>query len=340
MLKYKGLKDEIAVNAEKNPDRFTLKNMWDQFKKNYPNLKKSTFLRYCDEIISNLSNEEDMNDVIEKISTPKKSNNFVRVLFTGDWHCGHETGLVPPSWQYNLNNKKRKIKAKIQREIWNYFYNSIKEINKEKQIDVIIGNGDMIDGRGYRSGSTELVTVDRLQQADMAIECLNIINADKIYLTYGTPYHTGDAEDFEDYIAEAFDNAEISDELYVEINGKVIDAKHKVGNTSVPYSKATQISKQLLMSDLRAIKLDTRRVDILTRAHVHKYVEYRDAEHIAFTTPALQVGSKFGKRQCDGMIDVGMIVVDIYDDGRVDVKPLLADIQTKEIELKKYIPSK
>ena len=339
MLKYEGLKDEIAVKAEKSLDRSVLKNMWNKFKKNYPDLKKSTFLRYCDEIITNLSKKEDIEEPIS-ISCQKRSKKFTRVLVLSDLHCGHETGLVPPSWQYSLENDARKIKAKIQREIWDFYTKTIKDVNKEKQVDVVIANGDLIDGRGYRSGSTELVTVDRLQQADIAVECLKLINADKIYMTYGTPYHTGESEDFEDHIRDSLDNSEIDDELYVEINGKVFEAKHKVGNTTLPHSRATAVAKQLLQSDLKALKLGIRRVDILLRSHVHRYIEFRDAEHIALTTPALQVGSKYGKRQCDGMIDIGMIVIDIYDDGRIDIKPLLADIKTSEKSLKKYNPSK
>src|SRR3989304_492548 len=51
--------------------------------------------------------------------------------------------------------------------------------------------GYLVDGRGERSGSLELIVLDRLLQAEMAAEVINVAEAGKVYLTRGTDYHVG-----------------------------------------------------------------------------------------------------------------------------------------------------
>jgi hypothetical protein len=86
-----------------------------------------------------------------------------RVLIMSDLHCGHRVGLTPPDWQYRpgVRSKWRKI----QQACWNWYANEIEEAGP---FDVVIVNGDAIDGRGERSGGTELLTTDRHEQVEIA----------------------------------------------------------------------------------------------------------------------------------------------------------------------------
>ena len=109
--------------------------------------------------------------------------DFKRVVACGDMHCGHRAGLTPAKYQSKVRGQGY---FNLQREC-NDFY--CDEIERLKPIDILIHNGDAIDGKGRRSGGTELIHPDRGIQVEMAVE--NIIRADpqNVVLTYGTPYH-------------------------------------------------------------------------------------------------------------------------------------------------------
>ena len=40
-------------------------------------------------------------------------------------------------------------------------------------VDILVVNGDAIDGHGKKSNGSELLTTDLLQQVDIAVECLS-----------------------------------------------------------------------------------------------------------------------------------------------------------------------
>ena len=124
-----------------------------------------------------------------------------RALIISDLHCGHIVGLTPPGWQWKVKSDSPNIAkyGKIQGVLWNKYR---KMISSLKPIDVLIVNGDAIDGKGKKSGSTEQITSDRQEQCLMATRCIQEIAAPKVYLTYGTGYHTGDDEDFENEIVD------------------------------------------------------------------------------------------------------------------------------------------
>ena len=119
-----------------------------------------------------------------------------RVLCIGDTHCGHVVGLTPPVWQYQQNGEYYHDKyAKIQRQMWEWF---VERINAYKPIDRLIFNGDAIEGKGKKSGGTELLTSSMLQQGEMVDSIIQVIQPEEMAMTYGTAYHVGnDGEDFE-----------------------------------------------------------------------------------------------------------------------------------------------
>ena len=78
-----------------------------------------------------------------------------RIAVISDLHCGHVVGLTPPRWQSAVGLVGEKIAA-MQKTLWDLY---TEEMDAIKPIDVLIVNGDCIDGKGKRSGSTELITM-------------------------------------------------------------------------------------------------------------------------------------------------------------------------------------
>lgn len=247
-----------------------------------------------------------------------------RILVVSDLHCGHHSGLTPPEYQYQEGKDVRWNKwANIQRQSFDWFIKTVKELSP---IDLVIANGDMIEGTGRRSGGTELISTDCLVQVKIAEICLSCIKGRRYYFTYGTPYHTGEASDYEELIAEAF-KGPIGSHDWISLYGKQIDIKHHINPTQSPQGLFTGLLREAWANDAWAARKEQPKSDILIRSHVHKYAcgEAIIGDRLVTfcTTPALQgYGSKYGSRRCFQTVDFGMIAIDITRKG-YSVKPLI-----------------
>jgi len=242
-----------------------------------------------------------------------------RVVLLGDTHCGHITGLTPPGWM--LREERFPKLYEMQKEMWG---NYRKLIRKLSPVDVLIANGDLIDGKGIKSGGSEIIHPDLFEQGDMAVKALQIWNAEKTICVYGTPYHTatGSGEDVEKIIAEKLE-AEIHSHAFIDIEGIILDCKHKIGSSQIPWGKHTAISRERVQNMLWAdAEGGQPRADVFIRSHVHYYNYCGGIDWLAMTLPALQgPHTKFGARQCSHPVDWGVVVMDIDKGKIVNWKP-------------------
>ena len=263
----------------------------------------------------------------------KRGPGYRRVLLTSDWHCGHQVGLSPPRLHAPIIPGYRNEKyAHVRKEVWTYFDGIMELI---RPIDIMIVVGDALEGKGERSGGTELVTADRKIQCQIAVEVVQFINADKVRFVYGTPGHTGTEEDWEDIIAEAV-GAPIGSHEWYNINGKVLDCKHKISSSQIPYGNLTPLAREIAWNRVWAARGGQRLADVLVRGHAHRYAQIDHDNCLGFVLPALQgFGSKYGSRQCSGTVDIGVVVLDIYDDGEIKWKThkITGETQTAGAEI-------
>ena len=237
-----------------------------------------------------------------------------RVVVISDLHCGHIAGLTHPNYDAKPPDTANEYSEyKLRRKYYDWYRSELQKLNP---IDVLIVNGDAIDGRGERSGSTELLTTDRSNQCMMAVAAINEAKASKVFMTYGTPYHVGDAEDWENFIADKVEAEDISSHGFINVNGLVFDYKHKVGSSSVPYGRFTQVAKEKLWNSLWAEYEEHPKADVFIRSHVHYFGFAGQNGWLGITTPALQGHTtKYGERQCSGTVDYGFVHFDVEDDG-------------------------
>lgn len=233
-----------------------------------------------------------------------------RILTFGDQHCGHKAGLTPPSWQ-NRQDKKDPHDAKLLRlrkVCWDFYENTIRN---EGPFDAVFFNGDAIEGKGERSGGTELITADRNKQVEIAVACVKHVMDKspkaKLVMTYGTPSHTGVEEDYEGNVAKAFD-CKIGSHEWVRVEDVTFDLKHKVGGSGIPHGRFTAPAKERLWNMLWAERNEQPKAQIIIRSHVHYHGWSGDHRGVAMTLPALQAaGTKYGSRQCSGVVDFGLV---------------------------------
>lgn len=259
----------------------------------------------------------------------------MRILVISDLHCGHRAGLTPPRWQMRPPEKesqwtKREKYAAIQREAWSWYS---KNVRAHGPYGLVVCNGDAIDGRGERSGGTELITGDREEQCDMAETCIQraMSKGTKLVMTYGTAYHTGAEEDWEGRIAANLRAEKIGSHEWIETHGIVFDFKHHIGSSSVPHGRHTAISRDALWNALWAERGLQPKSDVIVRSHVHFFQYCGDATlGLRLTTPGLQtMGSKYGSRRCSGLVDFGFVVFDVDKSG-LDWYEVLADLSSEK----------
>ena len=255
---------------------------------------------------------------------------FLRTLLMGDTHCGHNVGLTPPRhWADPDANPKL---ARIQRELWGFFSNTVKRL---QPIDRLIFNGDAIDGKGARSGGSEQITTDRTVQCEMAAECINFVKAKKVLMLYGTPYHVGKDEDWEYLVAKQVKNLiKIGGHEWPVINGLVFDVKHKIGSSSIPHGRMTALARAKMWNQIWHAEHEKQpKADVFIRSHVHYHVECSGDGWRAMTLPALQgYGSNFGARECEGIVEIGMVKFDVFENGEYTWKPILAKLAQQKAQ--------
>lgn len=235
-----------------------------------------------------------------------------KVAILSDFHCGHFSGLTPPGWLPSKPKGKIRSVCSINKAHWDWFEKSIKATGP---FDIVFVNGDCLDGKGTKSGGTELFTPDMEEQAEMAVEVISKVPKSKgckIVLTRGTSYHTGEHEDWENIVAQRIDGI-IEDQAWVNVEGVVFDLKHHPsGGSQVPHGRHTGVARDRLWNILHVEKGVQPRADIFIRSHVH-YHNFAGGQHwLAMTTPALQgEGSKYGMRRCSGVVDFGFVTFEI-----------------------------
>jgi hypothetical protein len=214
--------------------------------------------------------------------------------------------------------------------MWKFYADELEAL---KPIDILIDLGDCIEGKGPRSGGTELLLPDRNDQVDCAVASIEDVEAKTIFMVYGTSAHTGVEDDWEDQIAKRVNAQKIGSHDWIDVYGVIFDYKHYVGRSSVPYGRHTQIAKEKVWAELWSERGEYPDANVILRGHNH-YFAYAggiNATHwLAMSCPALQAyWTKYGTRQKSGTVDFGFVHFDVDKDGQMQWAP-------RVVRLRKY----
>lgn len=240
------------------------------------------------------------------------------LVVVADTHCGHHFGLTPPQWQWIESeefDEYHNTVAKFHKLAWSWYS---KVTSKLPTADLLLLNADLIDGRGEKSGGTELISTSRLEQCNMAKDVIRQVKTKSYKFTYGTPYHVGSSEDYEGIIANDF-GGDIKDEQDFIMNGALINAKHNIGGGSSVMTRGTQIAKPLVWNMVKEYMFDRDKTDLVIRSHAHTKSLLQMWGKTGIITPAMQLGSKYGRR-LDGYTDFGLTVITIKDKSDIKVR--------------------
>jgi hypothetical protein len=256
-----------------------------------------------------------------------------RLVIVADFHSGHQYGLTPPHWWESRASKQ----GRFQRALWGFYSEAIDSL---RPIDILIENGDAIEGKGKRSGGVELITSNISEQVRMARESIEYAAAPVVRLMHGTQYHTGEETDMEEFLVDPMRargiDVKIDGHGFFKIKGVKnspgFDFKHYIPNSSVPWSRFTALAKEVGWNiQWFAAQERQPRADVLIRSHVHYYGYCGVGAWLAISTPALTYNSHYGIRHCSGIVDVGLIKFDVDEEGGYTWEPILANFAALKV---------
>jgi hypothetical protein len=236
-----------------------------------------------------------------------------RVVVISDLHCGHETGLTHPDWNPPFARSAPHYKIyRLRRKLWQFYTNLMEEL---QPIDVLIVNGDATEGKGPKSGARGLLTADRIEQADMATAAIEEAKAGEIVMSYGTPYHTGNSEQFEKLVAKGVKARAITNHGWHDVNGVIFDYRHFISRSSIPHGRYTPLARERLWNIMQAEHEDHPKAKIVLRSHVHYFAFCGGFGWLGVITPALQAHTEYGETQVSGTVDFGAVWFDVEENG-------------------------
>lgn len=238
-----------------------------------------------------------------------------RLLVISDTHCGSTTGLTPPKWQT----------TELQKNCWNTYTEIIDSL---KPIHILVANGDLINGA--RAGDVDILTADPNEQQEMAAEAIDIINADKIFITAGTDAHSGFDKAALELERQIIDKIRVKglnrnrqyniddvkyDIFYnLTIENIRLNFRHFTGSRSSFAARASTGNADALWAVLRNALDNEKDVNIIVRSHVHYYNSFDNLYQFVVTTPALQLpGSRYALKKCNGIVHWGVVYFDLTD---------------------------
>jgi hypothetical protein len=224
-----------------------------------------------------------------------------------DLHCGSKCGLLPPSYWNDYTPDAIKW-------LWSCWLNLIDVWPK---LDLLIINGDPIDGKQHRSAGTGLIDNDLSGQTRIAIECLEPLTAksSKIVRMSGTAYH----ESFDGPLAALDEHFGISKpptmqkgivrDIELE-DGAILNVKHQPEGEGCLY-RGTNMDRELMWAAITEARKHLPNATHIVRSHLHSDGFMRGFGKEFISTPCwcLQAPYALHKRRYRWVPDIGGVLM-------------------------------
>jgi len=231
----------------------------------------------------------------------------MRILSVSDLHAGNISGLTPH--KYNPDSEIGHKMYLYRKSLYQWVQ---QEIEKLKPIDICVINGDAIDGKAPKTGGNELIVSDRTTQIDMVIDFCEWIDAKEYRFTYGTGYHVGQEDDWENTIASCFGTQPEATAM-LDIGGLIMKWRHHTGGSVTYSARSGALMRNQINDILWGVDQEEEKADVLVYSHVHYFLAVVNRFGTVFASPALQGwgGSQLGARRMGGIVDYGFLHFDV-----------------------------
>jgi hypothetical protein len=232
------------------------------------------------------------------------------ILILSDMHVGSLWGLWPPDFETDdprSDDRLKFIQNQTQKKLWSHWKHMIEATNPE----IIIFNGDLIDGQQKRGVGRGLVTPYLEHQIAACTDIIHTLPEVPLYFTQGTEYHElPDGSAAEQYIAKEF-QADFGDDLLIDECGIRMHVGHQipVSGTTWQY-RTTPLARDLLLLALNSAEEKYGKVDVAIRSHAHYYCACSFASQLGVITPCWQTRTNYAvKKDLVTPPDIGYITL-------------------------------
>lgn len=254
--------------------------------------------------------------------------NPLRVVAVADLHVGSRVGLADPAC--STGGKGARVRSALF-ERWKQSTEG-----KWERPDVLIVNGDAVDGQNRKQGGGGSWTTDLLEQSDHAAQLLSMWNAKRIYVIRGSGYHVDannsglqveellarklNAEEYPGQDAIPPENRERSGwEWYLHMEGVTFHVSHKIGVSKVFHYQSTPTARQMLqakLNDRLRHELDSKlKINVILRAHAHYFNTVGYSGSQGFVLPCWKGLDEWmlGNGPLDISPDIGFLGFTVHD---------------------------
>lgn len=211
------------------------------------------------------------------------------VCVVSDLHCGSRWGLRANPKIGDMYTTAANV------WLWEVFTHFVKSI---PPIDLLILNGDMIDGSQRRSEGTSLITTCLDEQTEIAIECLTplVAKAKKTIRTVGTAYHEsfhGPLASLDKHfrIKKAPEGKAMVRDIYLDggpnkEDSVVLNVKHNPEGEGALY-RGTTLDREARWAVMAESAHDIPKANFIVRSHIHFASAFSDyaSRKTIITTP-------------------------------------------------------
>ena len=265
---------------------------------------------------------------------------MVKIVVINDIHVGNIHSVCSDK---PIAEGKRYVPNKSQKTLLKGWKECIKMVGNAP--DIIIINGEPIDGNNKKGFSKELwsqETVDQVRDFKKLFDMIPQKKDTKTYLTRGSAYHvdiegTPIEEFVGDYIgAETYNNLKSNYHLQFRIHGKLISFAHETGYSKNYPARGNRLAAEWTTHAATA-KSDNDKWNLSVRAHIHQ-INTRSfgPKWQGITCPCWKysLGDYFERHgPSTTPSDIGMTLIDVPRDGNITYEFLIP----KGVELKNKV---
>jgi len=255
-----------------------------------------------------------------------RSKKSLHVVGVADLHVGSRVGLADPKTT-PTSDAGAPIRSALF-DIW-----GTATTGKWKSPDVLIVNGDAIEGPNRKGKGLGTWSTEGREQIDEAVHLLRMWKARHIYVIRGSNYHVdrdGDAAEeilAQKLKAEVYPNQEDVDRdrrvrsgwhWYLHLAGVTFHVAHHIAVSKVFHYQSTPTARQMLqakLNDQLRHTIEKYRTDIVLRAHAHYYNTVGFSGSQGYVMPCWKGLDEFmqTKGALDISPDIGFLAWEICD---------------------------
>jgi hypothetical protein len=173
------------------------------------------------------------------------------------------------------------------------------------RVDILIINGDIIEGENYKERGTGVISTNLHAQSVTATILIQMIEADQIYVTNGSKYHVGQTSG-DQIVCDMVGGTWLGEHQFIKIEDIIVHARHKANYSSVPYSRCTAQRKEAMI-----MKSQGTNVDIYLRSHTHRFNFSGDSNDLTINTPCWKGLDDYMNKGSQEMPDNGYVLLEI-----------------------------